>query len=124
MLVSLSPTLSLTTMIKIINTSLIILTCFFCFAYTSSTKKQQEIIVYGSDGCHYCIDTKIFLNKNNISFTYYDIDLNKDKEQEMLSKLSNAKIPINSFQLPVIDKGGTIFTNGQNFIAFLKKIIE
>jgi len=38
--------------------------------------------------------------------------------------LSNAKIPINSFQLPVIDKGGTIFTNGQNFIAFLKKIIE
>lgn len=124
MFVSLSPTLSLRTMTKIIYTFLIILTCCFCFAFNSSTNKQQEIIVYGSDGCHYCIDTKIFLNKNNISFTYYDIDLNKDKEQEMLSKLSNAKIPIDSFQLPVIDKNGTIFTNGSNFIAFLKKLLE
>ena len=52
------------------------------------------------------------------------VDFNKDKEQEMLSKLSNAKIPIDSFQLPVIDKNGTIFTNGSNFIAFLKKLLE
>lgn len=105
-------------MIKIVNTTLIILTCFYCFAYISSTKKQQEIIVYGSDECHYCIDTKIFLNQNNISLIYYDFDINKDKEQEMLSKLNGAKIQIDSFQLPVVDKNGTIFKKGKTSLHF------
>jgi len=42
----------------------------------------------------------------------------------MIMKLRQAKIPLSALSLPVIDKGGKVFTNGKNFDTFLKKIIE
>jgi len=111
-------------MIKPINIYVIGLACFFCIAFKSISKEQLTLIVYGSDACHYCVDTKTFLNKNNIAFIYYDIDIDKVKEKEMLSKLTNAGISIDNFQLPVVDKGGDVFTNGSNFITFLKKLLK
>lgn len=111
-------------MIKRSKLALISLTCLLCFALTPNTKQEPKLIVYGSDACHYCIDTKTFLKQNNITFIYYDIDLNKDKEQEMLLKLNRAGISIDNFQLPVVDKSEVILTNGSNFIAFLKKLLE
>jgi len=108
---------------------LIIMLLFSVPANTGSVSKnnlqvQKTIIVYGSDTCHYCVDTKTYLKERDIEFTYYDVDVNKEKEQEMIMKLRQAKIPLSALSLPVIDKGGKVFTNGKNFDTFLKKIIE
>ncbi|MFD0989317.1 glutaredoxin family protein [Mariniflexile jejuense] len=85
---------------------------------------QKTIIVYGSDTCHYCTDTKAFLKEKNVKFIYYDVDVNLEKQQEMLNKLIKANIDVSSLSLPVIDKGGELFTNGKDFSAFLERIIK
>lgn len=82
--------------------------------------KIEKIIVYGSDSCHSCLDTKAFLKEKNIKFTYYDIDVNKKKEQEMLIKLQNANISIHTLSLPVVDIKGGVFLNKGNLKEFLK----
>ena len=84
--------------------------------------KQEKIIVYGSDSCHSCLDTKIFLKEKKIKFSYYDIDVNKEKEQEMLVKLQKANISIHTLNLPVIDNNGDIFLNQGNLKHFLIEV--
>tara|TARA_R110001592_G_scaffold307_1_gene1721 strand:+ start:4354 stop:4710 length:357 start_codon:yes stop_codon:yes gene_type:complete len=91
-------------------------------AKKTQIKKQEKIIVYGSDTCHYCIDTKAYLKEKNVAFIYYDIDLNKAKESEMITKLTNANISVASLSLPVIDYKGDIFLNKGNFEEFLKVV--
>lgn len=90
--------------------------------------KKEIMIVYGSDSCHSCLDTKAFLKEKNIKFTYYDIDVNKVKEQEMLVKLQKANISTYTLSLPVIDNKGDLFLNKGNLKEFLivlgKKIEE
>lgn len=85
---------------------------------------SKKLIIYGSDTCHYCLDTKSFLKNNNIEFIYYDVDVNIDKQNEMIMKLKSAKISISNLNLPVVDKKGDIFTNNMKFDEFLNKIIE
>ncbi|MFK8059555.1 MAG: glutaredoxin family protein [Polaribacter sp.] len=82
--------------------------------------KKEKIIVYGSDSCHSCLDTKAFLKEKKIKFTYYDIDVNKNKEQEMLVKLQKANISIHTLSLPVVDNKGDVFLNKGNLKEFLK----
>ncbi|WP_299060238.1 glutaredoxin family protein [uncultured Polaribacter sp.] len=100
------------------------LTTLYCNAqestYQTKQSKKEKIIVYGSDSCHSCIDTKAFLKEKKIEFTYFDIDVNKEKEQEMLVKLQKAHISINTLSLPVIDNKGDVFLNQGNFKEFLK----
>lgn len=81
---------------------------------------KNDIIVYGSDSCHSCLDTKAFLKQREIKFIFYDIDLNKEKEQEMLVKLKKANISIRTLNLPVIDLKGQIQLNKGNLDDFLK----
>ena len=92
--------------------------------HQTKDSKKQKMIVYGSDSCHSCLDTKVFLKEKNIKFTYYDIDINKIKEQEMLAKLQKANISIHTLSLPVIDNKGDIFLNKGNFDEFLKVLGE
>lgn len=84
--------------------------------------KTNKIIVYGSDTCHYCIDTKAYLKEKNIEFTYYDVDINLLKQREMLIKLQNAGISVESLSLPVVDLQGKLIMNSNNFDGFLKKL--
>ncbi|GGC82516.1 hypothetical protein GCM10011508_07330 [Flavobacterium lutivivi] len=84
--------------------------------------KATTIIVYGSDECHHCIDTKKYLKDANIEFVFFDIDKNPDALKEMLIKLRNAGISTQNLGIPVIDKYGEIFTNSGNFEEFLKKL--
>lgn len=88
------------------------------------SQEQKTIIVYGSDTCHYCTDTKVFLKEKKVKFIYYDVDVNLEKQQEMLNKLIKANIDVSSLSLPVIDKDGELFTNGKDFDKFLKRIIK
>ncbi|AXG70697.1 glutaredoxin 3 [Kordia sp. SMS9] len=90
----------------------------------SKHKITKTIIVYGSDTCHFCVDTKQFLKDKKVTFTYFDVDVNNEKLQEMLQKLRKANIPVSNLSLPVIDKNGEIFTNSEPFEAFLEKIIQ
>ena len=86
--------------------------------------KKEKMIVYGSDSCHSCLDTKAFLKEKNIKFTYYDIDINKVKEQEMLVKLQKNNISIHTLSLPVVDNKGDVFLNKGNLQEFLKVLAK
>ena len=106
----------------------LIIVILFLTAFQSNAQevnhqtKKEKIIIYGSDSCHSCLDTKAFLKEKNIKFTYYDIDVNKKKEQEMLVKLQKANISIHTLNLPVIDNNGAVFLNKGNLKEFLKEV--
>lgn len=104
----------------------LLLTIFGTFTANAQEKKSVETtpktIVYGSDECHHCIDTKAFLTKNNISFEFFDIDKNPEALKEMLTKLRNAKISTQNLGIPVVDKNGVIYMNNGVFEEFLQKI--
>ena len=86
--------------------------------------KKEKMIVYGSDSCHSCLDTKAFLKEKKVKFTYYDIDINKAKEQEMLLKLQKNNISIHTLSLPVVDNKGDVFLNKGNLQEFLKVLAK
>lgn len=92
--------------------------------HQNKESKKEIMIVYGSDSCHSCLDTKAFLKQKNIEFTYYDIDVDKVKEQEMLVKLQKANISIYTLNLPVIDNNGDVFLNKGNIQEFLKVLAK
>ena len=89
---------------------------------STELKKAKKMIVYGSDSCHYCIDTKVYLKEKNIDFIYYDVDVNLLKQREMLIKLQKAGIPVDNLSLPVVDLGEKLVMNGPDFENFLKKL--
>ncbi|WP_162126726.1 glutaredoxin family protein [Flavobacterium phycosphaerae] len=96
---------------------------FNCSLYAQEKKQTKSVmIVYGSEDCHYCIDTKKYLKDNNIEFVFFDIDKNQEALHEMLFKLKNAGISTSNLGIPVIDKQGIIFTNNGVFEEFLKKL--
>jgi glutaredoxin len=108
---------------KIIFLLFIIFGTFFANAQEKkSVGTTPTTIVYGSDECHHCIDTKAFLTKNKISFEFFDIDKNPEALKEMLTKLRNAKISTQNLGIPVVDKNGVIYMNNGVFEEFLQKI--
>lgn len=110
----------------------ILLFCFFLSAIftievsgqenNQNSNKSDSIIIYGSDECHHCIETKAFLKDKNIAFIFYDIDKNPEALNEMLTKLRNAKMITSNLGIPVIDKKGVLFSNNGDFQEFLKKL--
>lgn len=93
------------------------------WAQSSETNSEKKaLIIYGSDDCHHCIDTKAFLKKNNIEFVFYDIDKNPEALQEMLVKVRSKNISTSNLGIPVVDKDGELFSNNGNFDEFLLKL--
>lgn len=87
--------------------------------------KNNKIIVYGSDSCHFCLDTKAFLKKNNVEFRYFDVDVNITMQREMLLKMEKAGLPVDELSLPVVDlHGKLVMNNVANFEGFLKQLIS
>jgi glutaredoxin len=82
----------------------------------------KTIVIYGSDECHHCIETKAFLKEKKIEFVFYDIDKNPVALQEMLLKLRQANISTSNLGIPVVDKNGKLFSNVGDFQEFLKKL--
>ena len=83
---------------------------------------QKTIIIYGSDECHHCIETKAFLKEKKMDFVFYDIDKNPEALKEVLIKLKNANISTSNLGIPVVDKYGVLYTNNGDFQEFLKKL--
>ena len=102
---------------------------FLLFGFINNSLYAQEgliskktIIIYGSDECHHCIETKAFLKEKKIDFVFYDIDKNPVALQEMLLKLRQANISTSNLGIPVVDKNGKLFSNVGDFQEFLKKL--
>ena len=83
---------------------------------------KKTIVIYGSDECHHCTDTKAFLKEKKIDFVFYDIDKNPSALQEMLNKLRKANVSTSNLGIPVVDKYGELFSNNGDFQEFLKKL--
>lgn len=95
------------------------------FSQNNKVQNQKEVIViYGSDTCHYCVDTKKYAEEHRLKFIYFDIDKDEKALKEMLSKLRQNNISTANLNLPVVDKNGLVFTNEIDFSSFLKKLIE
>lgn len=88
----------------------------------TAKENLKKIIVYGSDTCHYCIDTKAYLKSKKIDFTYYDVDVNLLKQREMVIKLQKAGVSLDNLSLPVVDFYDKLIMNGADFEGFLKKL--
>ena len=95
----------------------------FCQEITTQNK-QQAIQIYGSDTCHYCLDTKKFAEENKLNFVYFDIDKDENALREMLNKLRANNIATANLNLPVVDKNGIVFTNEPDFTIFLNKLMQ
>lgn len=112
--------------IKMKKISYLILLIFGMFSANAQQNKTKpvinKVIIYGSDDCHHCTDTKAFLTQNKISFEFFDIDKNPEALKEMLLKLKKANISTQNLGIPVVDKNGVIFTNTGVFEDFLQKI--
>lgn len=89
---------------------------------TGKSNDSKTLIIYGSDDCHHCFETKDFLKKNNIEFVFYDIDKNPEALKEMLVKVRSKNISTSNLAIPVVDKNGEIFSNNGNFHEFLQKL--
>lgn len=110
----------------------ILLFCCFLYAVLNTSAfaqqnkqndlKNNSIIIYGSDDCHHCIETKAYLTEKKIAFVFYDIDKNTEALKEMLTKLRNHNISTSNIGIPVVDKKGVLFSNNGDFQEFLKKL--
>lgn len=112
--------------LKKIICTLFLLVGIYTLVAQEKTKKSEPkstvLIVYGSDTCHHCIDTKLFLKNNSISFVFYDIDKDPVALREMLTKLKQANISTANLGIPVVDKQGQLIQNNGNFEDFLNKL--
>lgn len=98
---------------------------FFGLQYHSASAQEVSnkiIVIYGSDECHHCTETKAFLKEKKIDFVFYDIDKNPSALQEMLNKLRKANVSTSNLGIPVVDKYGVLFSNNGDFQEFLKKL--
>ena len=50
---------------------------------TYMTAMNLEVVIYGSDGCHWCVTAKEFFTKRDIKFEYKDVR-NQENLEEML----------------------------------------
>ena len=109
--------------LKVIFIAIMILSCKAVFAQDQvPLKNNTEIIIYGSDQCHHCIDTKAYLKEKNIEFVFHDIDKDMEALKEMLDKLKKANISSSNLVIPVVDKKGEIIINNGDFQDFLIKL--
>jgi glutaredoxin len=108
---------------------------FFCFLFSgfvtaqttlpsvaAQPAKEKIIIIYGSADCHYCVDTKAYLEQRKIPYIFHDIDRDTQALREMLGKLKEAGMPTYGLSIPVVDKFGELFMNNLPFEDFLKKL--
>lgn len=112
-------------MFRIFYLYFVLFTVNSAFSQDNKTQsKQQTIIIYGSDSCHYCVDAKKYATEHHLNFVYLDVDKDENALKEMLQKLRANNISTSNLNLPVVDKNGIVFTNEADFNVFLKKLTQ
>ncbi len=56
-------------------------------------EQPAKIIMYSTQNCSYCVLTKAFFNKHNLSFTEYDIE-RSEKHRQMFYLLGGRGTPL------------------------------
>tara|TARA_R110002111_G_scaffold43616_1_gene79693 strand:+ start:2228 stop:2548 length:321 start_codon:yes stop_codon:yes gene_type:complete len=74
----------------------------------------NKIVIYGSEKCNHCIQLKDDLDSAGMQYTFYDLDVNREKELEMIDKLKKYKIRGN-VSIPVLDLNGKQLIIGADF---------
>ncbi len=85
------------------------------FAFNSM--QSNMIVIYGSDSCDHCIDLKTDLDSAKIEYSFHDVELNKEKEKEMIAVLNKYRSD-GYVTFPLVEINGKKLING----ATLKSI--
>lgn len=62
---------------------------------------MNNVIVYSTSTCPWCTKVKEYLNSNDIEFTEYNVQTDREKAMEMVEKSGQRGVP-------VLDINGTI----------------
>jgi len=71
---------------------------------------QKEMIVYGSNTCDHCIDFKRKMDSLGVKYTFYDVEVDQRKADEMLAKLEKARF-MGYISFPVVDIEGRVMVS-------------
>lgn len=55
---------------------------------------DKHVTIYSTPTCHFCQMAKEFFAENNISFTNYDVSVDADKRNEMISMTGQLGVPV------------------------------
>ncbi len=81
-----------------------------CETKKPETTSQKEMIVYGSNTCDHCISFKQKMDSLGIKYTFYDVQEDQTKAQEMLDKLEKVNF-IGNIAFPVVDIEGRVMVS-------------
>ena len=71
----------------------------------------NNVRVYGTLTCPYCLQAKQFLKDNNVEFEDIDVSLDQEKAQEMIDKTGQMGVPV-------------LEINGEFIVGFDKEAIR
>ena len=115
------------TAISILWVFVLLLSCRPVTKDTSENKAaesatQKQMIVYGVNTCDHCINFRKKMDSLNIKYTFYDVDADQDKADEMLRKLEAARF-MGNISLPVVDIEGRVLVSPElpQVLAFVKR---
>jgi len=108
----------------------IILFLFHCISNSVNTEgpivgiHKESLVVFGVDDCHYCMNTRQFLEKEQILFTFYNVDKNLEKRNEMVSALRKNNVDLTRLNMPVIQYRNKFLLREGELKQFLPRILE
>jgi len=76
-------------------------------ANTVEATPQKTILVYGSDECSHCVDFKDQLDSAGLEYTFYDVEKDQSKGDEMLMKVQRTGFQ-GYIRFPVVEVDGKI----------------
>jgi len=76
-------------------------------ALAQAQEKQKPILVYGSMECSHCVDFKDKLDSAGLEYTFYDVEKDQSKGDEMLLKVQRTGYQ-GYIKFPVIEVDGVI----------------
>jgi len=55
---------------------------------------DKKVVIYSTPTCPYCKRAKDYLTQKGISFTDYDVAVDRDKAKEMIQKSKQMGVPV------------------------------
>lgn len=83
---------------------------------------HNELIMYSLTTCGYCKQKARELRQENIVFTEYFIDKDKDRRDELNSKLRNAGFEPKRYGTPIFDVHGVMLPNNPKMSLIKSKL--
>ena len=89
---------------------------------TANGSGQKQMIVYGSNTCDHCINFKKKMDSLNIKYSFFDVEVDQTKADEMLKKLEEVRF-MGYIAFPVVDIEGRVMVNPElsQVMMFVKK---